>query len=88
MLLSSKEMKVFTKQSSTGSIHKGIRHEVLKDFKLPYGGMPVILSFTKILRPLLERQHILDVETQKLNELRDWLLPMLMNGQVTVNEAS
>lgn len=88
MLLSSKEMKVYTKQSSTGSIHKGIRHEVLKDFKLPYGGMPVILSFTKILRPLLKRQHILDAETQKLNELRDWLLPMLMNGQVTVSEAS
>ncbi len=88
MLLSSKEMKVFTKQSSAGSIHKGIRHEVLKDFKLPYGGMPVILSFTKILRPLLERQHILYTETQKLNELRDWLLPMLMNGQVIVGEAS
>lgn len=88
MLLSSDEMKLFTKQSSAGSIHKGIRHEVLKNFKLPYGGMPVILSFTKILKPLLERLHILNAETQKLTELRDWLLPMLMNGQVTVNEAS
>ena len=88
ILLSSKEMKVFTKQSSAGSIHKGIRHEVLKNFKLPYGGIPVILSFTKILRPLLERQYMVDTETQKLNELRDWLLPMLMNGQVTVSEAS
>ena len=88
MLLSSDEMKLFTKQSSAGSIHKGIRHEVLKNFKLPYGGMPVILSFTKILKPLLERLHILNAETQKLTELRDWLLPMLMNGQVTVNEAN
>lgn len=26
-------------------------------------------------------------ENQKLSELRDWLLPMLMNGQVTVGEA-
>jgi len=26
-------------------------------------------------------------ENQKLAELRDWLLPMLMNGQVTVGEA-
>ncbi len=88
MLLSSKEMKVFTKQSSAGSIHKGIRHEVLKNFMLPYGGMPIILSFTKILRPLLKRQHMLNAENQKLNELKDWLLPMLMNGQVTVNEAN
>ena len=81
-------MKVFTKQSSAGSIHKGIRHEVLKNFKLPYGGMPVILSFTKILRPLLQRQYMLDAETQKLKQLRDWLLPMLMNGQVTVSKAT
>mgnify|MGYP001468225920 CR=1 FL=1 len=88
ILLSSKEMKVYTRQSSAGSIHKGIRHEVLKDFKLSYGGMPIILSFTTILKPLLERQHILDAETQKLTELRDWLLPMLMNGQVRVSEAS
>ena len=27
-------------------------------------------------------------EKEKLEELRDWLLPMLMNGQVTVSEAS
>ena len=26
-------------------------------------------------------------ENQHLSELRDWLLPMLMNGQVTVKEA-
>jgi len=27
-------------------------------------------------------------ENKKLAELRDWLLPMLMNGQVTVNTIS
>ena len=25
------------------------------------------------------------VKTQTLTELRDWLLPMLMNGQITVS---
>ena len=25
------------------------------------------------------------LENQKLSELRDWLLPMLMNGQVTIS---
>ncbi|MEN9947144.1 MAG: hypothetical protein RLZZ293_1530, partial [Pseudomonadota bacterium] len=24
-------------------------------------------------------------ENQKLSELRDWLLPMLMNGQISIN---
>lgn len=87
-ILSSKEMKLYSKHSSAGSIHKGIRHEVLKDFKLPYGGMSIILPFTKILKPLLECMHTLDIETQNLIQLRDWLLPMLMNDQVTVSETS
>ena len=26
-------------------------------------------------------------QNQQLTELRDWLLPMLMNGQITVTEA-
>ncbi|MEC7753227.1 restriction endonuclease subunit S [Roseivirga sp. UBA1976] len=35
--------------------------------------------FDKIQRSL--------IENQKLSELRDWLLPMLMNGQVSIEEA-
>lgn len=30
---------------------------------------------------------LLYTKNQKLSELRDWLLPMLMNGQVTVDAA-
>lgn len=36
------------------------------------------------LKPLLDQIITLRKESQKLAELRDWLLPMLMNGQVTV----
>jgi type I restriction enzyme, S subunit len=85
MLLSSKEIKLFTKQSSSGSIHKGIRHGVLKTFKLPYGGKTITESFSEVISPILKKIYLLDKENQKLAELRDWLLPMLMNGQVTVN---
>jgi type I restriction enzyme S subunit len=28
----------------------------------------------------------IDKQNQQLTELRDWLLPMLMNGQVTVGD--
>lgn len=84
MLLSSEEMKSFTKNVSTGSIHKGIRHSVLKTFKLPYFDQSIINNFTKIIDPILKRIHIIDQENQQLTELRDWLLPMLMNGQIKV----
>lgn len=83
-LLSSEEMKIFTRQSSSGSIHKGIRHGVLKNFNLPYAGKSLIDSYTEIVKPLLKKQHMLNNENQRLLSIRDWLLPMLMNGQVLV----
>jgi type I restriction enzyme, S subunit len=87
-LLSSSEMKVFTKNSSTGSIHKGIRHGVLKSFRLAYKNKEIIENYTLLVRPMLARVSALDKENQTLHSLRDWLLPMLMNGQVTVKEKS
>ena len=84
LLLSSDEMKAFTKNSSTGSIHKGIRHGVLRTFKLAYGSKELIDDFSIITKPMLRHMYTLDMENQHLTQLRDWLLPTLMNGQVTV----
>lgn len=85
MMLSSKEIKAFTKQSSAGSIHKGIRHGVLKEFNLPYGEKEITESFSEVVNPILQKSFLLDKENQKLEQLREWLLPMLMNGQVKIN---
>lgn len=84
MLLSSLEMKAFTKNVSSGSVHKGVRHRVLKTFKLPYNKPDLISDFSTIIKPILKRIYNLDIENIKLAQLRGWLLPMLMNGQVTV----
>lgn len=84
MLLSSQEMKFYTTNSSAGSIHKGIRHAVLKDFNATLAPKEIIDEYTKIVSPILKKLHQNDQESQKLAHLRDWLLPMLMNGQVTV----
>lgn len=39
------------------------------------------------INPLFQKIVLAKEENQKLSELRDWLLPMLMNGQVTIKEA-
>jgi type I restriction enzyme S subunit len=39
--------------------------------------------FHKIVNPMYEKQEVLRKENQQLSSLRDWLLPMLMNGQVS-----
>jgi len=39
-------------------------------------------QFSKIVRPIYEAVHKNYIQNQELTQLRDWLLPMLMNGQV------
>ena len=84
MLLSSDFMKAYTNNVSAGSIHKGVRHTDLKSFKFAYSGNIIIENFNKIINPMLKKMYINDQQNQELAKLRDWLLPMLMNGQVKV----
>lgn len=45
----------------------------------------VISKFDNAITPILKQQVFLQKQNQQLAELRDWLLPMLMNGQVSVS---
>jgi len=45
-------------------------------------------KYAAIVEPIFEKIESTTKENKKLSSLRDWLLPMLMNGQVTVGEAS
>lgn len=86
VLLSSEEMKVYTTNSSAGSVHKGIRHGVLKDFNVTIPPKELIDDFSERISPILEKIHQNDQQSQILANLRDWLLPMLMNGQVKIRD--
>lgn len=46
----------------------------------------ILENFTKIIGPLNERISVSKQQTQQLTQLRDFLLPMLMNGQVGVGD--
>jgi type I restriction enzyme S subunit len=82
MLLSSDRMKAYTRNSSAGSIHKGIRHSDLKNFPFAYSGKSIIDKFSTIVEPIILKIGELDKESSKLAELRNWLLPHIMNGQI------
>jgi type I restriction enzyme S subunit len=47
----------------------------------------LVKSLHEIVDPMLNRVVKSEEENLKLAPLRDWLLPMLMNGQVTVNDS-
>jgi type I restriction enzyme S subunit len=46
----------------------------------------LVSNLEKIISPILEKKINNEIENQTLSSLRDWLLPMLMNGQVKVGE--
>ncbi len=47
----------------------------------------VFKAFDKIISPLIHQMIRCEKENQELTALRDWLLPLLMNGQVRVKGA-
>jgi type I restriction enzyme S subunit len=71
-------------QYASGSTFKEVSATVLKTVKISIPPRDVVNLFTKQVTPILQRQDLLEQENQQLAQLRDWLLPMLMNGQVTI----
>lgn len=69
--------------ASTGS-RKRIQPDVSASFELAIPDEKTMRSFVDLYAPIMEKQKALYKENRELTKLRDWLLPMLMNGQATV----
>ncbi|WP_299675766.1 restriction endonuclease subunit S [uncultured Dokdonia sp.] len=72
---------------SSGSTFKEVSASILKGIKIIIPPKKIIEEYQKIIKPIFSKQNLVELENQELASLRDWLLPMLMNGQVTVGEA-
>ena len=69
--------------SSTGS-RKRIQPEVCMEYTFPMPDTKVLKDFIKVYTPIMNRLKDAKKENYELVQLRDWLLPLLMNGQVVV----
>lgn len=72
---------------SSGSILKNVSQGTLKDVGIampPDEDRSVIEMFNATLNPILDKLNFSHQENQQLEQLRDWLLPLLINGQITV----
>lgn len=69
--------------SSTGS-RKRMQPELCGDFTIAYPkDKKIIEKFSRFIDRILSKKANCSVENQQLTSLRDFLLPLLMNGQVT-----
>ena len=65
---------------------KRVEASKLGEFSMVIPPLDILEKFEKIVDPIFEKETLNTKENQHLSSLRDWLLPMLMNGQVTVGE--
>lgn len=84
-LLNSKAYQLQIERQITGSTGmQMLNASNLKTLKFVVPNMSLLNEFESLVYPLFEKVVLNEKESQELAELRDWLLPMLMNGQVTV----
>lgn len=68
----------------TGAQQPHINKETVDTTAFALPDHSVIKAYTELAQPFFDQIKVLQTQTQELTALRDWLLPMLMNGQVTV----
>ncbi|MFM6496067.1 MAG: restriction endonuclease subunit S [Dolichospermum sp.] len=61
-----------------------ITQDHLKQSRIVIPPHELISQVHNMIIPMFEKQLLLEKQNQQLTQLRDWLLPMLMNGQITV----
>ena len=68
---------------STGSIQKVINNDHIDEFNFPYN-REIVSIFGELTLDIFNELKQISNENKELIKLRDWLLPMLMNGQATI----
>jgi type I restriction enzyme S subunit len=83
MFLKSIDMERYMKNVISGSIQKFIGLNSLRNTPI-LSNDNYILKFNESTQSIFEKLETIKLENQHLTSLRDWLLPMLMNGQISV----
>lgn len=71
---------------STGSARDNLSQDKLKQLQIVVPTENVLTQYSEFAKPCFDKILVGLRENQELASLRDWLLPMLMNGQVKVGE--
>lgn len=73
-------------KQGVGTTFKEISRDTMERFQIVLPPPSIANKFESILNAAFEQRRILEHENDELTKLRNWLLPMLMNGQATVGD--
>ena len=77
---------LFGWEGKTSGIKNLLFENFITNFNVVKPSKEIVKEFHTKIKTIYKKKQKNLLENQKLSELRDWLLPMLMNGQVTVGE--
>jgi len=83
--ISSDEIIKYADATSGGTKMPRTNWESLAKFEISMPPVETAKEFSEFFVPIAKQIRTNILESQTLTELRDWLLPMLMNGQITVS---
>ncbi len=84
LFLTSTFFKVKVKSLCNGTGINNLTFQTFNEIKLPIAPSDIMANFSKLLYPIFTQIGNNEYEIEKLNKQRDELLPLLMNGQVSV----
>lgn len=79
--------QLFNILDRNGTTFGSITKDTLYEMQVVVPKDTLITSFEETVRPIEQKIRNIEQESRELTRLRDWLLPMLMNGQATVVDA-
>ena len=76
--------QLFDALDGNGTTFGSITKDTLYEMKVIIPDPVLVKAFEEIVQPIEQKIRATEQENRELTKLRDWLLPMLMNGQATV----
>ncbi len=76
--------QIFDRRNSEGTTFGSINKDDLHSLPLAYPPIELLKKYDEVVSGFNQMIFTRSIENQHLTQFRDWLLPMLMNGQVTV----
>jgi type I restriction enzyme S subunit len=85
MLFNSNHYHNYIKWFANGTLVLHLNLDGVNRYMMEMPPQSLLVRFNELYLPIANRIYNTAKENNKLTEIRDWLLPMLMNGQVSVN---
>lgn len=77
----------YIKGFASGTLVLHLNTDGIDWYKIAVPPKRVLVQYSKLRESIEKKKNEIIIENQRLASLRDWLLPMLMNGQVGFKEA-